>query len=608
MPLDKKRNNMNALKAGTTLQNGKYTISQVLGAGTFGITYMANTRVQMNGPLGQMDVTVDVAVKEFYMKDINVRTSDGANIEGTQNTLVKDYRHKFRKEAENLAKLHHKNIVQVVDVFDENNTTYYVMKHIDGNTLDQYILSKGRLKEHEALTSISTVGEALAYMHSHNIIHLDLKPKNIMRDKAGNLLLIDFGLSKQYDEKGEPESSTSIGLGTPGYAPIEQANFKQDGTIPVTLDIYALGATLFKMLTGQTPPEASTILNDGFPTLLLQQAGVSAATIAVVEKAMSPMRKQRFQSMNEMLQAIAAINGSVASEDTVLEDEDTDYEQPATHAQPVNNAQPIDVVEPEEEAEEPEEDDDENDEVEDERFSYKKIAIWLAAICIALVVVFYVAYNKSTPSAQTEAVTNAEPTFTQEIDLGLPSGTIWAGWNIGATKAEDPGGLYAWGETETHKTFTHYFDDSYSKYTLAKGKTALIGSDDDVAHATWGNGWRMPSRKEVDELITHCTFERTTYKGCKGLMGTGPNGNKIFFPCTGYGNENGVWDRKTEGDYLCGELCALDTHDHSAYDPSVLDALKQSKRAVSYQFRSDQQFPTIGCGPRVLGRAVRAVK
>ena len=117
MPLDKKRNNMNALKAGMTLQKGKYTISRVLGAGTFGITYMANTRVQMNGPLGQMDVMVDVAVKEFYMKDINVRTSDGANIEGTQNALVKDYRHKFRKEAENLAKLHHKNIVQVVDVF-----------------------------------------------------------------------------------------------------------------------------------------------------------------------------------------------------------------------------------------------------------------------------------------------------------------------------------------------------------------------------------------------------------------------------------------------------------------------------------------------------------
>ena len=582
------------------MQKGKYTISQVLGAGTFGITYMANTRVQMNGPLGQMDVTVNVAVKEFYMKDINVRTSDGANIEGTQNALVKDYRHKFRKEAENLAKLHHKNIVQVVDVFDENNTTYYVMKHIDGDTLDQYILSKSRLTEREALNGISTVGQALAYMHSHNIIHLDLKPKNIMRDKVGNLLLIDFGLSKQYDEKGEPESSTSIGLGTPGYAPIEQANFKQDGTMPVTLDIYALGATLFKMLTGQTPPEASTILNDGFPTQLLQQAGVSAATIAVVEKAMSPMRKQRYQTMNEMLQAIAAINSSAASEDTVLEDEGTDYEQPASHAQPVNIAQPIEAEEPEEEAE----DEDE----EDEGPSYKKIAIWLAAICLGLVAVFYVAYNKATPSSQTEAVANAEPTFTQEIDLGLPSGTIGAGWNIGASKAEDPGGLYAWGETESKKIFNHFYDVSNSKYTLAKGKTALIGSNDDVAHATWGNGWRMPSRKEVDELLTHCTFKRTTYKGCKGLMGTGPNGNKIFFPCTGYGNENGIWYRKTEADYHCGELCDLDTHDHSAYDPSVLDDLKRSMRSVSYQFRGDEQCPTLGCGPRDLGRAVRAVK
>lgn len=589
------------LQPGNTLQGGKYRIEKVLGQGSFGITYLASYATTIEGALGKMAVDIKVAIKEFFMSEVNQRNEQTHGVEGSSSTIFTNYRIKFRKEAQNLASLHHPHIVQVTDVFDENNTTYYVMKHIDGNTLDQYILSKGRLKEHEALTSINTVGEALAYMHSHNIIHLDLKPKNIMRDKAGNLLLIDFGLSKQYDEKGEPESSTSIGLGTPGYAPIEQANFKQDGTIPVTLDIYALGATLFKMLTGQTPPEASTILNDGFPTLLLQQAGVSAATIAVVEKAMSPMRKQRFQSMNEMLQAIAAIDGSTASEDTVLEDEDTDYEQPATHAQPMNNAQPIDVVEPEE-------DDDENDEEEDERFSYKKIAIWLAAICIALVAVFYVAYKKVTPTPQTEAVANAEPTFTQEIDLGLPSGTIWAGWNIGATKAEDPGGLYAWGETETHKTFTHYFDDSYSKYTLAKGKTALIGSNDDVAHATWGNGWHMPSRKEVDELLTHCTFERTTYKGCKGLMGTGPNGNKIFFPCTGYGNENGVWDRKTEGDYLCGELCDLNTHDHSAYDPSVLDDLKQSKRAVSYQFRSDQQFPTIGCGPRVLGRAVRAVK
>lgn len=305
MPLDKKRNNMNALKAGTTLQKGKYAISRVLGAGTFGITYMANTRVQMNGPLGQMDVTVDVAVKEFYMKDINVRTSDGANIEGTQNTLVKDYRHKFRKEAENLAKLHHKNIVQVVDVFDENNTTYYVMQYIEGMSLDSFIASKGRVSAEDTILIAAQIGQALSYMHQRHMLHLDLKPGNIMLDKQGQVHLIDFGLSKQYDSNGEPESSTSIGMGTPGYAPIEQANRMGQGKqFQATIDVYAFGATVYKMLTGRRPDDASVILNDGFPFGFLQQLGVQQNMINAVQRAMAPQRNARFQTVTEFVQAL----------------------------------------------------------------------------------------------------------------------------------------------------------------------------------------------------------------------------------------------------------------------------------------------------------------
>lgn len=305
MPLDKKRNNMNALKAGTTLQKGKYTISRVLGAGTFGITYMANTRVQMNGPLGQMDVTVNVAVKEFYMKDINVRTSDGANIEGTQNALVKDYRHKFRKEAENLAKLHHKNIVQVVDVFDENNTTYYVMQYIEGMSLDSFIASKGRVSAEDTILIAAQIGQALSYMHQRHMLHLDLKPGNIMLDKQGQVHLIDFGLSKQYDSNGEPESSTSIGMGTPGYAPIEQANRMGQGKqFQATIDVYAFGATVYKMLTGRRPDDASVILNDGFPFGFLQQLGVQQNMINAVQRAMAPQRNARFQTVTEFVQAL----------------------------------------------------------------------------------------------------------------------------------------------------------------------------------------------------------------------------------------------------------------------------------------------------------------
>lgn len=91
-------------------------------------------------------------------------------------------------------------------------------------------------------------------MHSNKMLHLDLKPKNIMLDKDGKSYLIDFGLSKQYTETGEPESSTKVGAGTPGHAPIEQANYREGKGFPVTMDIYALGATMFKMLTGQRPP------------------------------------------------------------------------------------------------------------------------------------------------------------------------------------------------------------------------------------------------------------------------------------------------------------------------------------------------------------------
>ena len=114
----------NTLRAGTNLAGGKYTIVRSLGKGTFGITYQANMVSTVSGELGVMNVNVSVAVKEFFMSDMNSRGPEGSLVEGSESSLVQNYRRKFRKEAENLSHLKHENIVKVLDIFDENNTTY----------------------------------------------------------------------------------------------------------------------------------------------------------------------------------------------------------------------------------------------------------------------------------------------------------------------------------------------------------------------------------------------------------------------------------------------------------------------------------------------------
>lgn len=282
---------MYELKSGTTLCNGKYKIIDKLGQGTFGITYLASMKNQG-----------EVAIKEFFMKETNTR--DNTSVTGSQSELFRKYKEKFKTEAKNLAKMsEYGDIVKIYEVFEDNNTAYFAMEYIEGKNLDDYIKECGHLAEEQAVEYIKAVATALKHLHDNKMLHLDLKPKNIMRRVGGKLFLIDFGLSKQYDENGEAESSSTIGLGTPGYAPIEQANFK--GEFAPTLDIYALGATFYKMLTGETAPGATDLFNNGFAILKqkMQTNGVSYSTIDIVEKAMSLRKIDRYQSVDEFLNA-----------------------------------------------------------------------------------------------------------------------------------------------------------------------------------------------------------------------------------------------------------------------------------------------------------------
>ncbi|MDE6559853.1 MAG: serine/threonine protein kinase [Muribaculaceae bacterium] len=297
--------NINGLAPGTILKGEKYEyeIHKVLGSGSFGITYVA----MMKSEDGSLPVAV--ALKEFFMREINGR--DGSTVSNsTANNVFGYYKKKFIKEALSLGRLNHPGIIKVIESFEANNTCYYSMEYIRGGSLEDLIERKGSLGEAETVALAIKIGEALEYMHSKNMVHLDLKPGNIMMRDGQTPVLIDFGLSKKFDAEGHAETSTTLGCGTPGYSPIEQATQQKTDELPVTMDIYAFGATMFKMLTGKRPPESSSILNDGFPSRALKNIGLSRRLINVVEKSMSPSKKNRFQRINDVLYAIRPLKES----------------------------------------------------------------------------------------------------------------------------------------------------------------------------------------------------------------------------------------------------------------------------------------------------------
>ena len=281
------------LPVGITLQGGKYEIVRYISSGGFGCTYEARHTM----------LNTTVAIKEFFVKDYCNRDASTYCISvATQSKaeLIGRLRKKFIEEAQAIFNMNHPNIVRVTDIFEENGTVYYVMDYIEGCSLASLISDKGRLGEKEALGYIHQVADALQYVHSKNRLHLDIKPQNIMIDKNGKAVLIDFGVSKQYDEVNGENTSTLLGS-TPGYAPIEQSGNGIVRFYP-SADIYALGATLYKALTGVTPVAAH--LRASGEELDPLPADITSATCVAVQAAMKINKAHRPQSVAEFLKLL----------------------------------------------------------------------------------------------------------------------------------------------------------------------------------------------------------------------------------------------------------------------------------------------------------------
>ncbi len=282
---------MQHLQPNTTLQGGKYKIERVLGQGGFGNTYIATNTVFDDY----------VAIKEFFMQGVNDRdeTSGSVTIGVESNTQQFDeQKEKFKKEARRLWKLKNEHIVKVHDLFEENGTAYYVMDYIDGESLAERLKRTGKpMSEQDIKKLLPQILDALKEVHKNEMWHLDLKPGNIMVDKQGNAYLIDFGASKQIRANGSMTTSTALCY-TPGYAPNEQIGQMYDRFGPWT-DIYALGATIYNLLTNKKPPMAIDIEEDGekafdFPS------NVSENMRKMVVWMMQPKRKERPQNVDEI--------------------------------------------------------------------------------------------------------------------------------------------------------------------------------------------------------------------------------------------------------------------------------------------------------------------
>lgn len=480
------------LPVDTLLQGGKYRIVRFINSGGFGCTYEAE----------HVMLEKRVAIKEFFVKDFCNRDEATAHVTvGTvsKKGLVEKLRRKFVEEAKALCRLQHPGIVRVSDVFEENGTAYFVMDYIDGRSLSEVVKQEGPLSETRALRYIRQAAEALQYVHGHNRLHLDIKPGNIMVDGNDQAVLIDFGASKQYDEQDGENVSTLLGK-TPGYAPLEQMGNDVVKFLPAT-DIYALGATFYKLLTGITPLSAHLLASG--EVLKPLPAPVSASTGRAIAAAMELNKNRRPQTMREFLALLDEpgvpddeVTVIDASESISSQKQEKEDKRESLISEPAVSKKPINF--------------------------YVLIAVGI--LCVVAMVFFLI------PDAPDKKGHSGNGTINghEYVDLGLS--VKWATCNVGASIPSDYGGYYAWGEISTKTTYTEE-----NSVTYEKNLGDIAGdSQYDAARANWGGTWRLPTPNEIRELKEKCKWTWTTLGDHTGYRVTGPNGNSIFLPAAGY--------------------------------------------------------------------------
>ena len=273
-----------ALPIGTLLKQGRFRIEKLLGIGGFGLTYLVT------------DVTLNrvAAVKELFGQDWK---RDGLLAQPSGRTSQSEFqeiKESFLQEGRALAQFSHPSIVKVYDQFSENNTVYLVMEYLQGESLIDRINREGSIPAEELVPIAKNLAQALKVIHASGTLHRDVKPDNIILERSGRTVLIDFGSAREFQANKTVAMTVIL---THGYAPLEQ--YASKGRLGPPTDLYALGATLHHAITGHMPPSAADRANGS--KLLPLPAVIPPGLKRAVEGAMQIPIAERPQNVSEFL-------------------------------------------------------------------------------------------------------------------------------------------------------------------------------------------------------------------------------------------------------------------------------------------------------------------
>ena len=293
------------LPVGMALNGGKYIIRRKIGAGGFGITYEAE----------QVNLGLRVCIKEYFISGKCIRDTRNKTVVciGIDANTFEKYRQAFEKEARTLASLHHANIVAVIDIFNENGTSYMTMPFLEGISLQTHVERVGRLSYEEAYNYIAQICSAVDYLHKRHILHRDIKPDNIILTADYKAILIDFGSAREFANDKTQFQTVMV---THGYAPPEQ--YTANSRKGAYTDIYALGATLYFALTGQTPISAAARATEELPEPINLYPDIPRKANRTIWKAMQIRPENRHQSIGEFMDDLCNIQPSVPIKNPVL--------------------------------------------------------------------------------------------------------------------------------------------------------------------------------------------------------------------------------------------------------------------------------------------------